>query len=122
MVGAGSDGGQERRYTPSVDTSRERAEQLLSLSSGARRVADLVAAAEQPLRYEVMRHVLRVSEETMTEVLEEAVSARLVRRGADPFSYIPANDEVGSDIRESLGSRIDRLREQISGATRRVFE
>jgi enoyl-CoA hydratase len=54
------------------------AERLIYLSSGARRLADLIAAAEAPARYEVLRHLLRVSEETMTEVLEEAVGAGLV--------------------------------------------
>lgn len=106
-----------------MDEDRARAEQLLTLSSAARRVSDLVAASEVPLRYEVMRHLLRVSEETMTEVLEEAVFARLVRRAENPFTYVPFDDETGADLREALGEdRLRRLRVQISGATQRVFE
>jgi hypothetical protein len=106
-----------------MDESRARAEQLLTLSSAARRVSDLVAASEAPLRYEVMRHLLRVSEETMTEVLEEAVFARLVRRGSDPFTYVAYDETVGHDLREALGEqRLERLRAQVSGATQRVFE
>ena len=106
-----------------MDGSRLRAEQLLTLSSAARRVSDLVAAAQGPLRYEVMRHLLRVSEETMTEVLEEAVTSKLVRRGPDPFTYVPADDETGEALRDSLGpDRLARLREQIAGARERVVD
>lgn len=106
-----------------MDESRARAEQLLTLSSAARRLSDLVAAAEAPLRYEVVRHLLRVSEETMTEVLEEAVFVRLVRRGDDPFTYVPYDATTGEELRESLGEdRLRRHRAQISGATQRVVE
>lgn len=100
-----------------------RAEQLLTLSSAARRLCDIVAAAEAPLRYEVIRHLLRVSEETMTEVLEEAVAVGLIKRGADAFTYVPATTSIGADLRDSLGAdRTNRLRAQIAGATIRVFE
>jgi hypothetical protein len=106
-----------------MDGSRIRAEQLLSLSSAARRVSDLVSASEAPLRYEVMRHLLRVSEETMAEVLEETVRAKLVRRGPDPFTYVPSDEETGAAIREGLGpERLARLRSQIAGASIRVLE
>jgi hypothetical protein len=105
-----------------MDDSRLRAEQLLTLSSAARRISDLVAAAEAPLRYEVIRHLLRVSEETMTEVLEEAVSARLVRRGDDPFTYVPHDAATGDAIREALGNdRLIRFRQHIRGAEARVL-
>lgn len=106
-----------------MDTDRVRAEQLLTLSSAARRIADLVAAAGSPIRYEVMRHMLRVSEETMTEVLEEAVRVKLVKRGADPFTYIPFDEATGADIAAAMDAeRLDRLRRQIEVATMRVFE
>jgi hypothetical protein len=106
-----------------VDPSRLRAEQLLSLSSAARRLADLVAATDAPLQYEVLRHLLRVSEETMTEVLEEAVHARLVRRGDDPFTYLPFDPALGAEIRDGMApDRLDRLRRQIASAAERVFE
>ena len=105
------------------DQSRARAEELLTLSSAARRIADLVAAAGQPVRYEVLRHLLRVSEETMTEVLEEAVRARLVRRGEDPFTYVPYDDGTGAAIREGIGeARAARMRQQLASAAERVFE
>jgi hypothetical protein len=103
--------------------SRIRAEQLLTMSSAARRLSDLVAASPDPLRYEVLRHLLRVSEETMTEVLDEAVHAHLVKRGSDPFTYLPADGATGEAMREALGpDRLARLRNQISGATERVVE
>ncbi len=106
-----------------MDESRLRAEQLLTLSSGARRVSDLVAASEAPLQYEVLRHLLRVAEEGMIEVLGEAVDARLVKRGPDPFTYVPHDDATGSAIREALGEeRVSRHREQIASAARRVLE
>jgi hypothetical protein len=99
-----------------------RAEELLTLSAAARRLADLVAAAEAPLRYEVVRHLLRVSEETMIETLEETVAARLVCRGPDPFTYVPSDDETGAAIRDGMDAeRLARLRSQIDGASQRVF-
>jgi hypothetical protein len=110
-------------YTHNMDESRIRAEQLLTLSSAGRRLSDLVSAAEAPLRYEVMRHLLRVSEETMTETLEEVVEIRLVRRGPDPFTYVPFDDPTGDAIRASMDpDRLTRLRSQIASATARVFE
>lgn len=102
---------------------RTRAEELLALSGAARRIADLVAASPSPLRYEVIRHLLRVSEETMTEVLEEAVHARLVARADDPFTYVPADEDTAAAIREGIGEeRLVRMRAQIERAARRVFE
>jgi len=106
-----------------MEEGRARSEQLLTLSSAGRRLTDVVAAAEAPLRYEVARHLLRVSEETMTEVLDEVVRLRLVRRGDDPFTYVPYDDATGAGVRDALGpERLARLREQIAGAARRVFE
>jgi hypothetical protein len=106
-----------------MDSGRLRAEQLLTLSSAARRLADLVAAAQRPLRYEVLRHLLRVSEETMVEVLDEAVHANLVRRGDDAFTYVPFDDALAAEIREGMpAERLDRLRTQIERAAERVFE
>lgn len=105
-----------------MDRARLRAEQLLALSGAARRVSDLVAAAETPLHYEVMRHLLRVSEETMTEVLEEAVGASLVKRGDEPFFYVPYDAPLGDEIREAMGvERLSRLRQHIRSATGRVL-
>src|SRR5262245_27522516 len=105
-----------------MDDGPLRAESLMMLSSAARRISDLVAAAEAPLRYEVIRHLLRVSEETMTEVLEEAVRARLVRRADDPLTYGPGSDEIGAELRESLGEhRMATFRRQIAGARARVL-
>lgn len=102
---------------------RRRAEQLLTMSSAGRRLADLVAAAETPLHYNVMRHLLRVSEETMTEVLQEVVEIGLVRRSDDPFSYVPGDDAIGGELRDALGpERLARHRAQIASASARVFE
>jgi hypothetical protein len=106
-----------------MDQSRFRAEQLLTLSSAARRLADLIAAAEQPIHYEVLRHLLRVSEETMVEVLDEAVHVNLVRRGNDPFTYVSFDERLGTEIREGMApERLVRLRSQIRAAAERVFE
>jgi len=106
-----------------MDESRLRAEQLLTLSSAGRRLADLVAASEAPLRYEVVRHLLRVSEETMSEVLEEVVALQLVRRGPDPFTYVPFDEGVREAIRGGMDAeRLARLRAQIEGARARVME
>ena len=106
-----------------MDGSYLRAETLLTLSSSARRVSDLVAASETPLRYEVIRHLLRVSEETMIEVLEEAVAASLVIRGPDPFTYVTQDEETRLAILLGMGDeRARRARAQIESASRRVFE
>jgi hypothetical protein len=70
----------------------------------------------------VLRHLLRVSEETMTEVLEEAVRARLVRRGEDPFTYVPHDAETGAEILDGVGQRRERIRRLIASAQERVFE
>jgi hypothetical protein len=102
---------------------RARAEALLTMSSAGRRLADLVASAEAPVHYNVMRHLLRVSEETMTEVLQEVVELGLVKRAGDPFTYVPADEKTGEEMREALGhDRLARHRSQIASATRRVFE
>jgi hypothetical protein len=109
--------------THPVDDGRTRAEQLLTLSSAGRRLADLIAASEAPARYEVLRHLLRVSEETMTEVLEEAVHLRLVRRGSDPFTYVPYDEALGAEIVAGMPpERLQRLRQQLASAADRVFE
>lgn len=106
-----------------MDESRLRAEQLLTLSSAGRRLSDLVSAAVAPLRYEVVRHLLRVSEETMTETLEEVVELHLVKRGPDPFTYVPFDDATGDAIRGGMEpERLARLRGQIESASLRVFE
>ncbi len=106
-----------------MDDDGLRAERLLTLSSAARRIADIVAAAESPVDYAVLRHLLRVSEETMTETLEEAVHAGLVKRGADAHGYVPDSEQVGEEIRDAMGEeRRDRIRSQVASASRRVFE
>lgn len=110
-------------YTHLVDRSSFRAEQLLTLSGAARRLADIIASAEGPVQYEVLRHLLRVSEETMTEVLEESVHAGLVRRGDDPFTYVPHDEATGAELAASIDeTRRARLRQQIRSASERVFE
>ena len=90
------------------------------------RIADVleeVAASGEPLLYEVLRHLLRVSEETMTEALQEAVDLRLVRRGEDAFTYVTFDDATGTEIVEAMGpARAERMRVQIASARRRVFE
>ncbi len=106
-----------------MDESRIRAEQLLTLSSAARRVSDLVAAAGAPVRYEVLRHLLRTSEEDMIDALNETIAVELVRRGDDPFMYVPFDEATGAAIRESMGEeRAARLRAQLAGAAARVGE
>jgi hypothetical protein len=102
---------------------RPRAEQLLTLSSAGRRLSDLVAAAEAPLHYNVMRHLLRVSEETMTEVLQEVVDLGLVKRAEHPLLYVPGDEAIGQEMRDALGpERLARHRQQIASASSRVFE
>ncbi|MEX2225208.1 MAG: hypothetical protein WEB52_02015 [Dehalococcoidia bacterium] len=103
--------------------SRPRAEQLLTMSSAGRRLVDLIAAAEEPVHYNVMRHLLRVSEETMTEVLQEVVELGLVKRAGHPLLYVPGDEDIGQEMREALGpDRLARHRAQIASAARRVFE
>ena len=93
------------------------------LSSAGRRLADVVAVSAAPLRFEVMRHLLRVSEETMIETLEEVVALQLVKRGPDAFTYVPFDDATRDGIVEGMAAeRIARLQSQIEGASKRVWE
>lgn len=106
-----------------MDERRLRAEQLLSLSGTARRLADFVAAARQPIRYEVLRHLVRSPEDIMIGALGETVDARLVKRGPDPHTYVPYDDATGEAIRSGMDEeRLARLRAQIDAATQRVFD
>ncbi len=106
-----------------MDESRLRAEQLLTLSSVARRLSDLVAAAEDPLRFEVLRHALRVPEGDAVDALREATAAGLVRRGDDAFTYVPYDDATAAAIRDGIDAEhFARLRAQIAAASARVFE
>ena len=105
------------------DVASDVAQRYAALSSAARRLVDLIAAARAPVHYEVLRHLLRVSEETMIEVLEETIHVRLVRRGDDPFTYVPHDETVGTEIRETMPpDRLARLRAQLASAAQRVFE
>ena len=93
------------------------------LSSAARRIGEVVAVAEAPARYETLRHLLRVSEETMTEVLEEAVAAGLVKRADTPFTYEPGDPQIGVEIAAGIdGQRTERMRAQIARAARDILE
>lgn len=107
-----------------MDDDRARAEQLLTLSAGARRIADVVAAASPaPVAYEVLRHLLRMSEEAMTAALEEAVQARLVRRGDAPSRYVAWDDALAAEIAGGMtGERLARIRRNVASASQRVFE
>ena len=45
-----------------------------------------------------------------------------MKRGEDPFTYVPGSDELGADLREALGDdRLATFRKQIAGASARVF-
>jgi hypothetical protein len=106
-----------------VDESHVRAEQLLTLTTVARRLADMVAAAEGPVRFEVLRHALRVPEGDAITALREATDAGLVRRGDDAHSYVPYDEATAAAIREGFDAgRLARLRALIAGATARVYE
>jgi hypothetical protein len=109
-------------YTHAVDDSGTRAERLLTLSAVARRLADMVAAAEEPLRFEVLRHALRVPEGDAIAALREATDAGLVRR-ADADSYVPSDEATAAAIREGRGDAwLVRMRALIAGATARVYD
>ena len=106
-----------------MDESGTRAEQLLTLSAVARRLADMVAAAEEPLRFEVLRHALRVPEGDAITALREATDAGLVRRGEDAHTYVPSDEATAAAIRDGWDAeRLARLRALISGASARVYE
>lgn len=106
------------------DEERIPAEQLLALSSGARRIADVVAAASpSSVRYEVLRHMLRMPEEAMVGALAEAVSAKLVRRSGGPSSYVSWDAALAAEIAGGMPlERLDRMRRQIASASERVFD
>ena len=80
------------------------------------------AAAEGPVRYEVLRHLLRVSEETMSEILEEAVHVRLVRRTDDPLMYVSWDEALREELRSHIApERAAKMRAHLAGAAERVF-
>jgi hypothetical protein len=106
-----------------MDDRQLRVEQLLHVSGSARRLADFVAAAQQPLRYEVLRHLLRFPEDIMIATLNEAVAARFVARGPDPHTYVPDDEAKAEAIRRGMDNeRLTQLRAQIQAATRRVVD
>jgi hypothetical protein len=76
-----------------------------------------------PLRFEVMRHLLRISEESMIDTLQEVVGLELVKRGDDAFTYVPFDEATRAGIVEGMApERVERLRSQIEGASKRVWE
>lgn len=106
-----------------MDESHTRAEQLLTLSAVARRLADMVVAAEEPMRFEVLRHALRVPEGDAITALREATDVGLVRRGDDPHSYVPSDEATAAAIRDGWDvERLARLRAQIASAKARVYD
>ena len=84
-------------------------------------MVELLSVSSVPLSYEVLRHVLRVTEEDMIETLAETVRSGLVRRvEGRPVAYDLSAD-MARAVRESLGDeRSGRLRQQVDAARERV--
>lgn len=105
--------------TEPPDDARQR---LARLSGSARRLLDYVAVLEGGARYEVLRHLARVSEEDIVEDLREAVDAGvLAATPGRPNSYDFQDDDVRSIVLAEAGAeRLPKLRARAEAARRRV--
>ena len=105
--------------TDAQDAIRER---LSRLSGSARRLLDYAVVLEGGARYEVLRHIARVSEEDMIENLREVVEAGiLAAQEGRPNYYDFTNDEWREVVLADAGEqRLPKLRAKAEGARRRV--
>ena len=111
-----------------TDPGNDFRERLARLSGSARRLLDYVVVLEGGARYEVLRHLARVSEEDIIEDLREAVSADiLVAMPGRPNSYDFSDDalralvlaEAGADRLLKLRARAQAARQRVEGASER---
>jgi len=94
---------------------------LSSLSGAARRIVEVLAAADGPLSYEVLRHILRATEEDMIEALAEGVRSGLVRSVQGPPPTYELAPDLARRVQDAIGGeRVERLRRQVAGARKRV--
>ena len=97
-------------------------QRLARLSGSARRLLDYVAVLEGGARYEVLRHLARVSEEDMIEDLREAVDAGiLVAMAGRPNSYDFSDESLRELVLAEAGvERLPKLRARAQAARQRV--
>lgn len=102
-----------------VAAARQR---LAGLSSSARRLLDYVAVMEGGVRYAVVRHIVRVTEEDLVEDLKEVVDAGILTAlPGEPNLYDFADESVRSAVLAEIGdARAPKLRQRAEAARRRV--
>ena len=105
-----------------TDPSEDPRQRLASLSGSARRMLDYVAALDGAARYEVLRHLARVSEEDMVEDLREVVEAgALAALPGRPNMYDFPDETLRAFVVAEAGvERLARLRGRAQAARRRV--
>lgn len=97
-------------------------ERLVRLSGSARRLLDYVAVLEGGARYEVLRHIARVTEEDMIADLRETVEAGLLAPlPGRPNAYDFVDASARELVRAQIGvERLPKLRARAEAARRRV--
>ena len=97
-------------------------ERLRGLSGSARRLLDYAVVLEGSARYEVLRHIARVSEEDMIEDLREVVEAGLLAAvPGRPNHYDFVDEGVRALVLADVGeARLPKLRPRALAARRRV--
>ncbi len=105
-----------------TEGSEDPRQRLAPLSGSARRLLDHVAALDGAARYEVLRHIARVSEEDMVEDLREVVEAgALAALPGRPNMYDFPDEAVRAFVVGEAGEeRLTRLRARAQAARRRV--
>jgi len=101
---------------------KDTSERLRGLSGSARRLLDYAVVLEGGARYEVLRHIARVSEEDMIEDLREVVEAGLLSvMPGRPNSYDFVDEGVRALVLADVGeTRLPKLRARALAARRRV--
>ena len=105
-----------------TDPSEDPRKRLASLSGGARRLLDHVAALDGSAGYAVLRHLARVSEEDIIEDLREVVEAgALAALPGRPNVYDFPDEALRAFVVAEAGvERLSRLRARAQAARRRV--
>ncbi len=102
--------------------SEDPLDRLVHLSASTRRLLDYVAVLPGGVRYAVLRHIARVSEEDMVIELREAVDAGVLAvLPGQPNVYDFADEALREIVFEGIGpARLPRLQARAFAARRRV--
>lgn len=87
-------------------------QRLSGLSSSTRRMLDYVVVLEDGARYEVLRRMIRLTEQDMIDDLREAVDAGILRvLPGEPNTYAFVDDAIRDVVLAEAGEqRLPKLR------------